>query len=394
MRKAALLFAGASLAGCATLPPSQSGVELSVIDTLIDAQATGHEYIYRQPPEVLDKNDSGRAAQAWSMLGREDKAALVDDEYSVAACPASEPMASGEAEVLTRIVEAARQHRVVIINESHQVTRHRDFSRQIIAALRPLDFSVLAAETFSNWNDDRPDPVELYAETPYIESRLGYYSKEPVFGAMLREAKALGYRFAAYEQVYVAGRDQPDDWRISVRDREIEQAANLAALIDSLGPDENLIVHVGYAHAREANVIDEDGWDHSWMAARLKRDHGIDPLTIAQTICRGSTDVSRIALESDDQAGWFDLIVDHPVAQFRFGKPAWRFADGRRAVPVPPQLQPVERPLVIEAFREGEPYDAVPADRVWVEPGEDIRLSLEPGSYTVRAVLPAPPRTD
>jgi hypothetical protein len=41
--------------------------------------------------------------------------------------------------------------------------------------------------------------------------------------------------------------------------------------------------------------------------------------------------------------------------------------------------------VVYEARHANEPDDAVPADRVLVDPGEDIPLLLAPGRYRVRA---------
>jgi len=49
-------------------------------------------------------------------------------------------------------------------------------------------------------------------------------------------------------------------------------------------------------------------------------------------------------------------------------------------------LRPTDEPLVIEAFAWGEPFDAVPVDRVFVEPNEATTLLLPPGRYRVRAV--------
>ena len=362
-------------------------VELRVAGPPVDAADTGQPFVY-EDPETFGE-EGGRKAQLLSMLGREDRAARFEDEYATSPCPPLTPGAEGEAEVLTRIVAEARRHRVVIINESHTVTQHRDFSRAVIAALRPLGYSVLAAETFANNAEPGKDPVEVHASLPYLTQNLGWYSREPVFGGMLREAKRLGYRFAAYEQVYDPDRVRPAedaDWRIDIRDRETEQAENLAAILQAMAPDEKLIVHVGYAHAREAAVVGEDGWDHAWMAARLKRDHGVDPLTIEQTYCRGNSDRIRLAPASADKPGWFDLYVDHPIAAFMHGRPAWRFAQGEQAVPIPSALRPTDEAWVIEVFAEGEPFDAVPIDRILVAPGDDVLLALKPGRYVARAV--------
>ena len=388
MRRPALLVALAALAGglhAQDLVAPQ--VELVVAGPPISAEATGQAFVYEDPHQIDPKREP--LSQAYSMLGREDLAAQSDNEYAPSPCALDAQTVTSEAEVIARIVDEALRHRVVIINESHTVTQHRDFSRKVIAALRPLGFTVLAAETFANNVEAGQDPVDLHAGLPYLTQNLGWYSREPVFGAMLREAKRLGYRFAAYEQVYDPDRVRPaddGDWRIDIRDRETEQAQNLAAILNAMAPEEKLIVHVGYSHAREAAVVDEDGWDDAWMAARLKRDHGIDPLTIAQTICRGSGDSLRLAAAPPSKVGFFDLLIDHPIAPFVHGRPAWRFAQGEQPVPVPPDLRPTEESWVIEVFPEGEPFDAVPVDRILVAPGEDVRLALKPGRYVARAV--------
>ncbi|NKB15953.1 MAG: hypothetical protein HC774_02010 [Sphingomonadales bacterium] len=394
MWRPALLAALVALAsGLHAQDQTAPAVELTVAGPPISAEATGQAFLYRTPPSESAADRGGASSQQWSMLGREDKAALIDNEYGTAFCPQLNPSASGESAVLARIVAEARAHRVVIINESHVVSRHRDFSREVMAALRPLGYSVLAAETFANTHEPNQDPVDVDTGLPFVHQSLGYYSREPVFAALLREAKSLGYRFAAYEQVYDPDRVRPasnGDWRIDIRDRETEQAQNLAAILSAMSPAEKLIVHVGYSHARETVVIEKDGWEDAWMAARLKRITGIDPLTIDQTYCHGSSDTVRLAPPSADKQGWFDLNVDHPVVQFRHGRPEWRFASGQLPIAIPESLRPTEGPLVIEAFAEGEADTAVPVDRIWIEPGEDLRLALPPGRYRVRAVRPAP----
>ena len=392
MRRPALLAAIAALAGGLHAQEQVAPqVGLRVAGPPVDAADTGQPFVYVDPDTLVEQG--GSQEQALSMLGREDMAAFYSDEYGVSPCPPLVPGAEGESEVLARIVAAAAQHRVVVINESHTVTLHRDFSRKVIAALRPIGYSVLAAETFANDAEAGQDPVDLNAHLPYLTQNLGWYSREPVFGAMLREAKDLGYRFAAYEQVYDPDRVRPaddGDWRIDIRDRETEQAQNLAAILAGMAPEEKLIVHVGYTHAREAAVVGEDGWDHAWMAARLKRDHGLDPLTIAQTVCRGSSDRIRLAATPSPMVGYFDLLIDHPVDSFVHSRPVWRFAQGEQPVPVPPELRPTEESWVIEVFAEGEPFDAVPVDRILVAPGDDVRLALKPGRYVARAVLLEP----
>ena len=381
--RAGAAIATLALAACATSPASDP-VELAVASQPVAAADTALPFLYERPVVAEGEASGGRLEQGWSMLGREDRAAEVPggDEYRPVACPLSEGAAIGMEPVLDAIVRRAATHRVLIVNESHHVTRHRDFTRRLLERLRPLGYTVFAAETFNNRNDG-PDPVDNHASLTYPHITDGWYSSEPVFGRLVRAARAGGYRLAAYEQVYDPDRPDDEDWKASIARREQAQADNLAAILGAMGAQEKLIVHVGYSHADERVSEDEDS--SIWMAARLRQLTGIDPLTIGQTICRGGGDAVRLLPMPDDGTAPFDFAVDHPLDDFRFGRASSRF-EGAQAVEIPAPLRPTAEPLIIEAFRAGEPFDAVPEDRVYVEPGEDIRLALPRGRYTVRAV--------
>ena len=324
----------------------------------------------------------GVTQQDWSRLGREDRAAQVpgDREYAARACPARSGAILGRDAVLDAIVDEAARARVLIVNESHHLTRHREISRLLAERLRPLGYTVFAAETFNNTNDG-PDPVESLRDVAYPHRDIGWYTNEPVFGRLLREVKARGYRLAAYEQVHGTSDDDNLDRAARIAAREQAQAENLAAILAGMSPEERLFVHVGYGHADESTH--EDG--SRWMAARLHERTGIDPLTIGQTICRGGADDFRLLPMPRVENAPFDYALDHPIDGFRHGRAAWRFDDAQ-AVAIPEPFASTSEALVIEAFREGEPFDAVPEDRVYVEPGEDVRLALPAGRYTVRAV--------
>lgn len=367
-------------------------VELIVAGPPIEAQETSDNSIYLEPsvPPQFEGNPSvaGILTQGWSMLGREDRGfAAGSDEYRARPCEPLNGAPVGEEAVLDAIVDQARNTSILIVNESHEVTLHRQFSERILERVRPLGFTVFAAETFQNRKGD-PDPVEESKSLTYPRQKDGYYLKEPVFGDLVRTAKRLDYRLAAYEQPYDPARERPKDRWTQIAMREQSQAENLAALLETMGPDEKLVVHVGYAHAREIETKRADGLDTTWMAGRLKRMTGIDPLTIAQTECRGSGETVRLSAAPERISGWFDMIVDHPAASFRHGRASWRFTEGRLPVDIPAQFASTDQTLIIEAFVEGEPFEAVPVDRVWVEPGEDVKLSLKPGRYVVRAVHP------
>jgi hypothetical protein len=141
---------------CTSVPPPGSAVTLEAAGAPISAEETGQAFLYRLPGA---EDPAGIAAQTWSMLGREDRAAMTgDSEYLPQPCAPVPDAPRGRESVVAAIAQQAATSRVVIVNESHTITRHRETVRQLLGALRTLGFSVYAAETFSN-AEDETDPV-------------------------------------------------------------------------------------------------------------------------------------------------------------------------------------------------------------------------------------------
>src|SRR5690606_9408752 len=130
-------------------------VQLEISGPPIDPQPdlTSSWDFYRVPRPTGDGPDGGRLAQAWAMLGREDRgAASGSDEYRPRPCEPITGASTGWDEVTDEIAARAADHRIVIINESHQVTRHRETTRMIQTRLKPRGFNVLAAEAFVHFS--------------------------------------------------------------------------------------------------------------------------------------------------------------------------------------------------------------------------------------------------
>ncbi|MFP3943729.1 MAG: hypothetical protein ACLFWF_07540, partial [Alphaproteobacteria bacterium] len=269
------------------------------------------EQIMREPGKEFD---GGLRDQAFSILGREDLIAQQSRSYAAQTC---EPGATA-ADPLTAIVSAARRHRVVIINEAHDWSAHRAFIEDVASALAKEGFSTYAAETFQFEPGREP--------RPYLRNEEGYYSREATYGRLARTVLALGYKLVPYEQKLIfaseeekaAYRELPSSKRIARR--EEEQANNLIARFFDRNKKAKILIHVGYSHAREVPQTRKDGKTTLvWMAARLKQKTGIDPLTIDQTFCRGSSGKIRLGAEPQRPQlppGSFDLYVDHPLPEF------------------------------------------------------------------------------
>jgi hypothetical protein len=91
-----------------------------------------------------------------------------------------------------QLAELACATTIVIINEAHDESRHRELVRELAIELKRQGFVYYAAEAFSE-APERPDE-------PFGRIETGYYTLEPAFGQLLRTVKELGYRPVAYEE--------------------------------------------------------------------------------------------------------------------------------------------------------------------------------------------------
>jgi len=302
------------------------------------------------------------------------------------------------ADPIAEIVRRARATRIVILNEDHWVPRDRAFALQVARALRPLGYDVLAAETFQT--SPQPDfAEEMRAKLErdgYPRRFSGYYTKDPVFADFVRQALHLGYRPALYEATNYVPNSTPYD---SIVRRDQQEAENLLAHALKAYPRSKILVYVGFHHATEAPMKFGDGREIEWMATRLKRMSGIDPLTIDQTALsplssgnpalyalvaphlRGRPAMlmaDGVPLVVGEYAGKVDLQVAHPVAARIDGRPDWLRSMGRRPVAVPAYLIPRKGTRLIKAYIAAEAEHAVPVDQVLITAGKPLPKLMLP----------------
>jgi hypothetical protein len=98
-------------------------------------------------------------------------------------------------DALAAIVEAARDRRVVVLNEAHVASRHRGFLARVFRALRPLGFDILAAEDFLNSREPGAPTVRTYKAGAALDPSLGFYLHDPVYAeaSARRPAWATGW---------------------------------------------------------------------------------------------------------------------------------------------------------------------------------------------------------
>ena len=307
-------------------------------------------------------------------------------------------------DAIEEIVDRARKTNIVILNEAHSSPRDRAFALRLARALRPLGFKTLALEALdNNERESGPSATDQLMRDGFVRFNTGSYTRDPVFARFLREALALGYEPIAYEQT--KAQDPPNS---GIAEREQAQADNLMQKIFSARPKEKVLIYVGHAHVAENPLVSSSGKSTEWIAARLKRMTGVDPLTIDQTsivdyssAVREAYDVaaSRISrspavffegaspLVAGQYAGSVDLQVVHPRRSYSSGRPAWLVELGGKQMPVPRHLLPEKGRRLIQAFAANAPSDAVPLDQVLVNaaslnavlivPDEPVRFAVQ-----------------
>jgi len=311
-------------------------------------------------------------------------------------------------DAIATIVEQAKTHRLVILNEDHRSPRDRAFGWQVAQALRPFGYDVLGIETLNNVADD--------AEAAGLMSRLsrdgyahrgstGYYVRDPVFADFVRQAVRIGYRPVAYETTEFRQSGSVAE-QIGARDQA--QADYVVRRALTRYPKSKVLLYVGFHHATEAPG-DIDGTPVRWLAARLKAMTGMDPLTIDQTTLNadgagdpvlhgavadriGATPAVLFAgskpLVVGDYAGLVDLQVVHPRTTRIGGRPDWLLAMGRTPTPIPGNLLPKNGKRLVQAFVAGE-TEAIPVDQVVVTAGDPRPVLMLPKGAMTFAVQDA-----
>ena len=283
---------------------------------------------------------------------------------------------------IPKLVELARDHNVVMINEAHYKPIHRAFIGEFAEALTDLDFDHFGAETFGPKEFLENYRNQSLNARGYPVVTDGTYTKEPVFGQLVETVLEAGYTLFAYEQIEPI----PEGAQSSVAHRDTGQAKNI---LHELGddPDKKILIHAGYHHIRE---VPSGLTETKWMAQYFTEMSGIDPLTINQTDCYSQSaydaglfgyampvDIDGNPISSD---GYDVIIIPPKEAQFN-GRPVWLREIGRRFVDVPTELKIDDQYTRITARNVDRVESAVVEDTIYRPPHSDKPMSLRPGTY-------------
>ncbi|MBN8736814.1 MAG: hypothetical protein J0H27_11165 [Xanthomonadales bacterium] len=289
---------------------------------------------------------------------------------------------------LDYIPQLAKQYRVVFLNEAHNIALTRTLTVRLLKPLREEGFNVFAVETLY-----QPDMAAM-KERGYPIAKSGFYTREPIYAEMVRTALKLGYKVVAYE----ADPDRTGDAR------EVQQAKHLWKILKD-DPHAKLVVNAGYGHIQKTGQF----LGAQSMAEHFVKDSGINPLSVEQTILIPHLDGSMnhpdydaiigavhpdrpIVFVDKDGKPWslrpgYDVSVIFPEEHFVNGRPTWAGLWGAR-VPytVNGTVCQDHWPCMVAAFYADEGEDAIPADRMVLDPVplmtiDDIKITS--GNYSI-----------
>lgn len=286
------------------------------------------------------------------------------------------------------IIEKSKSNQVIIINEAHHNSSNRAFVNSLIKELYVNGYENLGVEALSN--DTNKD--SLLNKRNYPIQETGYYTKDPQFGNLIRNALEIGYHVFAYEATNNS----------NGKEREIEQAKNIKKVIDK-NSNEKFLIYCGFDHALE-------GPNKRWgkaMAGRLSEYTEINPLTINQEVFSQKSkpefdhpllkvfnevkepfvliDAKNKPYRYEEGAGWSDIAIFQPQITYIKGRPDWLLINDKTLIDIDLSGLKINFPIMIMAFKKGENiHKAVPTDIIEVDNINDhSSLVLKKGTYII-----------
>ncbi len=288
-------------------------------------------------------------------------------------------------DAIPHILKKAKNHDVTIINEAHHMPKHRVFTTQLLEKLYEQGYRHLGLEgMFLNKVQDSLIHINKY---PTLKN--GFYTKEPQFGNLLREALKIGYTLFPYEA---------NDGAFG-KERERQQAEHIMEYIKEKATGK-VLIHCGFAHATEGEY--GGSWEQA-MAERLKGMLNNEVLTINQTSYdekseehlenpyRQFINIDKPSVFINDKGDmfgqyrpntWFDVYVFHPRTK-KSERPKWMTYDNRKTIAYDLNDIAFDCPCIVMAFKDGEEIgSAIPYDVQEIN-DKTVHLVLAKGKYNV-----------
>lgn len=273
------------------------------------------------------------------------------------------------------LVEKAKEYHFFLINEAHYSAQNRAFTKKLLAPLWEQGYRYLALEALAH-----EDSLIIGEGYPIINT--GYYIKESVFGNLVREALAIGYKLIPYET-----RKKEDGTLKGGTPRDWDQAHFIYTKTlkkDSAG---KVLVHAGFSHINKVG-----GRSYQPMGAQLKALARQDVLTVDQqtmtekpkgvrlhphykkALNRYELNEPMILVDANNQpvvdfinSFGIDVQVYHPTTNYIQGRPDWQLAENSTLISLPTTWKENYAGYLLQATPEGERPDAVPADQIVID---------------------------
>ena len=324
-----------------------------------------------------------------------------DEAHARYAKPAdADPVSSGHLRAVpaNALVLAQAQGRdYVLLNESHAQVQTRAALYTLLAPLRAAGFTHLALEALT-----APDPEpagdnacaapllfdDKLPQRGFPAKQTGYYTSEPVYGELLREALRLGFVLVSYDG---GGNGGP---------REQHQA-RMIACIREREPAARVVVIGGFGHIAENPDRTYPGGRMGYRLGQLTHS---DPLSVDMTELlaidpsslrfpepdtgRGAEAYALLDAEgrSFSRPGYdLSLYVRAPAHRGEAGGSWLELGGARHATPIGLSQCRGKLPCVVQARGQDEDAAATPEDSCVVRAGATAgcTLYLRPGSHVV-----------
>ncbi|MBS1625623.1 MAG: hypothetical protein JST83_16470 [Bacteroidetes bacterium] len=387
--------------------------------------------------------DLHEVSQYLSMIGAQRKALLAEDtdsryhglklrDLEVFDYDSAQPLVTSE--ILPTLRPALMRTHALVINEAHNIPTSRANLIPLIGDLRKMGYKDIFMETLA-WHDT------LREKYGYPDMHTGYYSREVMYGALLRRLMADSIRLHAYEEgiyaIDTARRDSTltfisadyPDW-IPVAADSFMLKAWSDALIGKREVTQALLIYQQLMHEQIDRYIIFCGYGHGqrseqpWMGAILRHLTGDTMVVVDQTLLREHSSAAydydiyrryapadhamllshadgrplRIRRSAPDTGTiqLYDYYIITPRAELQYSRATWRTLGGmRRYYPISRILDRNILPAsyMVLAYYMNE-YSrlgdcAIPADILQVnDKKKDPALVLDPGrKYYIRATL-------
>jgi len=242
------------------------------------------------------------------------------------------------------ILNEVGKYRALMIDGAHHVPQHRFFVKSLLQELYSKGFRYLCID------DLKYDPIWFLKSqdlrVPYLANE-GYYTREPYFGELIREAARIGYTVRGYT---------PEEY-CSAAERDSLMANNIYRIMGGDNPRAKVLVLSGLEQMEKSAPAS--------LYNNLQKHYGLNALTVSQTefyehsssyyespyyiafTRHFQINTPSVLLDStgalyrlgNDLA---DISIYSPRVSYTHGKPDWLLEEGaRKRIPVKPNRKTV-----------------------------------------------------